>query len=725
MNFNFNKIANSVIKGVSDFFSTFKERRFFKIILVYAGSGFALVYGIKVFAEILGIHFAQSFTSYLAVLVLAGYPIVVLFAWATDPAKTKPGLYSLAKLSIASSVSILLLVITIYIYNKISHHENERVISIIPIHTETQSLAQRELAHAVADKLQEKLQVSDDTSFLFKNVKISSGYADSIYNNKISLHSLSNRFKTSLWIQGIVRNCSNDSLELKIFINGTSRKDTLFEKSYRVPDTDLYGIISNEVSIKALSDIIAWMNKKDKQTENKSAINISVSEDSLCRQGENQFINDNIESEYNLYSFSARRDSTALYYYNRALSVNPNSARALLGLARVHYLAYLFGLNGGYRRIEMGLMALGKAGMINPEYNSGSVVIRGLNFHEIQGDYLVFQAKYNEAEAEYRKAFRYSDDLYFKYVRLFSLNKMQGNWNAAIADLDSLGKMRGGTMRYYVDYHNLLFTNQNWNVLRNKLDSFIVSSITTDKDLIDDHTMIKNSKAFLVEFLTDSTLHRADSFINRYNVEQYVWENQFLSTAKRDYDGALQMIDPFAQDNILSFYHDYCISYALVSGILHLYKNENNEARILISKAIDTLQSKVKKGYDKDSRLHQTLALAFAAAGNKEKTLYEINETRATLRSGDMESLQYASLFISWSFALLARQYNDMEGERTFSGSLKDSCIYELLKMSRYRGIYHGITYFFPYRLDPIWGAVRNYSYFNLLWKENYLKWEY
>ena len=358
-----------------------------RIILIYAGGSLALIHFFElVFKPILNLNVTDSIISLLAVMVLAGFPVILLFAWATNPDRKKPGLYSLMKISVASALSLLLLLFSVLIFSRfIIHNEEKKVFAILPFGTNENTAEEKILA----DRLYKKIRAEMDNDITIQFIPFSAAVMDSVRQDKLSLKTLAKHSGANTFINAAIQAKDSKTFEIRFMLLNEKGGELLRnEDVYGIDALDIFELESNQIARKFGRKINEWSGSG--AWNNPATVKIPKSQA-------------RIYADTAFQAFYGVRDSIALENFTKALEIDPSFALAYYKIAEIYFLDCMAGMPYHTQRLESGKKALDKA--MSGEVTLDNEDAKYVNTHLLWGDYYSLKYQYDSACTEYFNAY--------------------------------------------------------------------------------------------------------------------------------------------------------------------------------------------------------------------------------------------------------------------------------------------------------------------------------
>jgi TolB-like protein/Tfp pilus assembly protein PilF len=608
---------------MSGFFAELRRRKVYRVAAAYAVVAWLII---QISATVFPAWEMPGWALRLViVLVLSGFPIALIFAWAFDVTPT--GIERTPKDETAALAAsprrrrnLILLIIAglvvsiaagFFVLPRATARKIEKSIAVLPFQNLSEEKQNAFFADGIQDDILTNLAKIGDLKVISRTSVMS-------YRDKpSSVREIGKVLGVSAVLEGSVRKEKN-RVRVSVQLINAANDAHIWAEDYDRDLTDVFAIQS-DLAQKIAQELRAKLSPNEKAqltrkpTENGEAYlafvearNLFVPEDKTkIEQGEQ--------------------------LYERALQLDPNFALAAAGLSQLESWIYHTSDQTNARRNRARALA-GRALELRPDLPEGHLA---LGFSYYYGD-----SNFEAAEKEFAIAQKGLPNASEVYLALGAIQRRQGRWPESTTNLEKAAELNPNASW---PLQNLAF---NYQMLRdfNSANRTVDRALKIDSNNITLHGL--KAKFALAEKGDLSVAMRTLEWLEKMppgktKAEGLVIGKVGFLLLQRKFEEALRTAESIPDDELTANERLLCGKYLFI-GISRHYLKDEEGARVSLTRAKEMAEARLRENPDSwDAHLHRGYALAYlgnkaGAAAEAERAMQALPESKDAFNGPDV-----------------------------------------------------------------------------------------
>ena len=586
---------------MSGFFEEVRRRKVYRVAAAYIiAAGFIIQVGSAVFPA----WELPNWTFRLVVvLLLIGFPIALILAWAYDvtpqgiratPTATAPGGHRRRNLIMLIATGVVVSAAAgFFLLPRASARKIDKSIAVLPFQNLSDEKENAYFADGMQDDILTNLSKISDLKVISR-MSVMSYRGDSTRNAR----EIGKALGVATLLEGSVRRIGN-RVRVNVQLINANNDEHIWAEDYDRDLTDVFAI-QTDLAQKIASTLQAKLSPNEKAridrrpTENSDAYLLFVQAHDYSNRPDASFVPDIL--------------SKAEELYKKAIKVDPNFAAAFAGLSIVESLTY-HSFDPTPPRREKARFAAGEALRLQPDLPEGHLA---LGFSYYYGD-----RDYERALAEFEIAKRDLPNEAKAYLAIGAIQRRQGKWAQSTANLERAAALDPKDGSVLLNLAFSYMATRNYEAANKILDrgieaapqSFFEHALKGWLAIIwkGDFSVAEKELALVPPGIDP------DGLVTLFRVS--------ILTLQRKFPEALQLVHQFPKETLTSRTTALCPK-AFLEGALYLYQGDKVKAQAAFETARIVANQLVQESFD-DAARHGQLGLILAGLGRKEEAIKE------------------------------------------------------------------------------------------------------
>ena len=612
------------------FFEELKRRKVFRVAATYAVVAWILMQIGEVTFPALNIP--EWVMSTLVVILLAAFPIVVIFAWVFD--KTPQGFiktdspqteginslnvemddrpFYLQKKNIILALGLLIgFFIGTYGGDSFKSSVDEKSIAVLPFDNYSTADEDQYFSDGMTEVIIANLAK-------VKDLKVISRTSVMEYKNTTKkLKDIADELGVAHILEGSIQR-ANGRIRVVGQLIDADTDEHIWAETFDRQETDIFDLQS-DVAIK-----IAEAMKSELTTDEKARINDKLTESTIAYEyylKGNMFDNAGHDSE-NLQS--------AINEYERAVSIDPNFAEAHAQLGKTHAHMKWYRVDLSSKRMEMSKKSIDKAIELKP--NNAIVRMAQATYY-----YHGFR-DYGKALANYTKAKELAPSNSFTHFYIAMIYRRLGDFERSINANEKAVEM---DPKSALMIQNL---SQTYNAIREYDRAWpYINKILSDEP---NHQTMLWIKSFILSNI--GKIKEAQNVSKNISSSSLIYNKMYNSYLHRDVKSLNNHMQESKNKSFANIWAYYPADY--YKGMISIFKNDTKNAKKYFNSSISQMEEMIVK-YPDDPRLYSSIGIIHARMGNRELAI------EAGVKATEILPISRDALFGPWYEKYLAGIY--------------------------------------------------------------------